>query len=289
MSEDKAAPLWPEDGRSAVERLQDIVEKGLPGPARERLEREIPAKEAELGPGHPETVMSLLELGNVLMAQGDLEGSVRLARKALKAALGEGGTGPGSHAAIAAATFLGETLTCSDRAVEAAGILKVALGEARGKLGVSHWDTLKAANALSMSLRETGRRQEAEVILSAALKDMKGRPGEGGHLPALTRANLAFLLLMRGDYAGAIKLLKTAYGGMSHQLGPFHPRTLAVGINLAGAMLESGEIEQSIALYKEILKGLGGSPPEMQMMVETTLHNLGWAEAMLGKGGGSVN
>jgi tetratricopeptide (TPR) repeat protein len=231
--------------------------------------------------------MALLELGSVVFNLGDAGGAVRVARWAGAAAAGGGGTGPESHAGVAAATFLGVALSEAGRPGEAAGILRRALEAARGSLGPRHPDTLNCVNILAVALRRTGLLSAGEAVMSEALEGLKGHPEERGRHAAQIRCNLAPLFGLRGDTGRAVGLLRSAYADLRRLRGPDNPHALTAGSYLAYALLESGEADQAVALYREILNGMSGFPPEGQAFVRATMENLARAEAAAGRGGGS--
>jgi tetratricopeptide (TPR) repeat protein len=288
-SKEGAGLPWPENGQSAADRLEAVISKGGFPEAKERLELEIRVKEVELGPGHPETVMALLELGNVLMCLDDAKGAARVAWRAVKAAGGKGGTGPGSHASIVANSFLGAALNSLGRPDEAERILKRAFEAAMGNLGPGHPDTLECANALAGELEDRGLASEGEAVLSDALEGVRGHPEDHGSQASKLRCNLAALLIGRGDMGGAEELLRPAHVDLTRLRGPYHPHTLFVANNLASVLLGLGEADQAVALYKEVLKGMSRFPPRNQSLILQAMDSLARAEAQAGKGGGGVN
>ncbi len=114
--------------------------------------------------------------------------------------------------------------------------------------------------ALSLGELDEARHAYQDIALPAARLHHTAREAL-----AIKQA-LAIVAIERGDFGGAIEILKDATEESRRLLGPDHPDTLASRNNLANAYREAGRLNDAIPLHEETLEArtriLGPNHPD---------------------------
>ena len=151
---------------------------------RKRRADELVGYRATLGDRHPDTLESIISLGVLLQAQGNLAAAEPLLREALagrRATLG--GTHPDTLESI---NNLGVLLLDQDDLAAAEPLLREALAGYRATLGDTHPDTLKSIISLGVLLQDQGDLAAAEPLLREALAGRRATLGDTHTLASIS-------------------------------------------------------------------------------------------------------
>jgi nephrocystin-3 len=205
-----------------------------------------------LGAEHPNTLTSILRLGNLLYSKGDYKGAEPLYRWALRGF--EKALGAEHPHTLMSVNNLGNLLKGRGDYEGAEPLLRQAL-EAREKiLGSEHADTLSSVQNLGALLHTRCDYEGAEPLLRRALAGVENARGADHPKTLEILNNLGLLLADKGDYAGAEELYRRARAGREKGLGPEHPDTL-VSINNEGILLkDKGDYEGAEPLFRRALE-----------------------------------
>ena len=83
-------------------------------------------------------------------------------------------------------------------------------------------------NACGITLRKQGRLDEAEAVLSRAIKAYEASQGEDHAATGIGLKAMADLRVDQGRLAEAEQLMERSLGILEQALGPEHPNTLAI-------------------------------------------------------------
>jgi len=288
---------------------------GLLGRATAPQERALAIRREELGVDHPDTLLSLDGLGDLLREQGrlgDAEPILRdvLARRrrllavddvslvtsvnnlgALLHAKGERAeaelllrealasrlrTLPSDHSTVLAGqNNLGVLLHAQNRLLEAEELLRAALAGQRRVFGDDDPLTLSAINNLSSLLKTLGRLEDAESLAREAIAGRRRVLGDD-HLETLTSVNnLGALLLFQERLDEAEPLLREALAGQRRHLGEAHPNTLSCLGNLAALYQYQGRAELAAPLLREGFEACRSVLGDTHQVTLVTGNNLG--------------
>ena len=168
------------------------------------------------------------------------------------------------------------------RDAEAAKLFARALKEIEGRRGRMNSDYAMQLNNLAALDLWAGRHRQAEPRIreAIAIYDAIGEPDTVR--VAVARNALAEVLLNRGEFAGAEKLLFAARATLERTLGP-HERTAVVINNLAVMRRRQGRKEEAVALFAEAAAMLAKVSGPRHPHTARALNNLAAAYADAGR------
>ncbi|KAJ5107100.1 Tetratricopeptide-like helical [Penicillium angulare] len=213
----------------------------------------LEARESDLGPGHPDTLVSVHALGMALTGQGSYEEANTTLRRALEGR--ERALGLDHLDTLASVRELGSLLERQGKYQEAEVMLRRALEGREKALGLSHPDTLSSVDYLASVLGRQGEYQEAAAMHQRTLKGYEEALGPD-HPETLTSASLlGFMLEQQGKYKEAEVIHRRALEGREKALGPGHPDTLT-GLSNVGSVLDQlGNYTDAEAIHRQTLEG----------------------------------
>ena len=256
-------------------------------------ERAVATRERVLGPDHPDTALSLNNLGELLWAQGHLGPARSLFERALdirervfgsdhphtaeclndlalllkdQGALGGARTlyeralairekvlGP-DHPLTALSLYnLGVLLRDQGEFIAARPLYQRALAIHERMLGPDHPHTAISINGLARLLHAQGELDAARPLLERALAIRERVLGPDHPDTAQSLNNMGALLRDQGELAGARPLLERALDIWDRVLGPDHPRTAFILNNLARLLHAHGELDAARPLLERAL------------------------------------
>jgi tetratricopeptide (TPR) repeat protein len=131
---------------------------------------------------------------------------------------------------------------------------------------------------LSRTLRDAGRRGEAEPLAREALAIRRTVFGDEHPETATSKSDLGLLLLGRGDLRGAEPLLRENAATTERLMGTNHPNTASAKASLASVMLASGDAVGAERLYREAVRVdrivFGADRPEYAQMLNSLAGSL---------------
>ena len=222
--------------------------------ARSLYERVLAIKEKALGPEHPDTAASLIDLADVLIDladvlrdQGDFVGARPLCERAL--GICERALGP-DHLKTA------DTLLALSRVLFAQGDFAACWPPVERALAIHEKalgpdiETLSVSSDLALVLRGEGELAGARSLYEQALAISEKALGPE-HPDTVMRLNsLADVLYDQGDLAGARPLYERALAISEKTLGPDHPSTALSLVRLASLLKDQGDLVGARPLYE---------------------------------------
>jgi nephrocystin-3 len=209
--------------------------------------------ELELGPGHPETLRSINDIGNLLSNNGKYDEAEVLIRRALEGF--EQSLGAEHPETLRSVNSLGILLSAKGDYDGAEANYRRTLATWENSLGSEHSTTLTGLNNLGNLLREKGDYEGAEPILRKALEG-RNRALGAEHFETLCSVhNLGILLICMGAYDKAEALLHEAVAGWERIFGAEHPDTLGGVKNLGILLIYKGDYERAEGLLRRALEG----------------------------------
>jgi tetratricopeptide (TPR) repeat protein len=160
--------------------------------AKPLFERALAIREELFGPEHPETVTSLLNLGNLLREQGDLSGARPYLERAL--AISEKALGPDDPDTATSLGNLGAVLRAQGDLASARTNYERSLAIREKALGPDHPDTAKSINNLAYVLKAQGDLVGARPYYERALTISEKALGASHPLTKIVAGNMVALL-----------------------------------------------------------------------------------------------
>ena len=222
-------------------------------------------REQAMGPDHPDTALSLNDLGVTILAQDRYDEAKPLFRRALK--IREAVLGPNHPDTATSLNNLAQALQHDQgRPEEAEPLFRRALEIREAVLGPDHPDTARTLKDLTRWLRARGRDAEAEQQIRRALEIRQEALDPDHPNTARTLSYRAQLLRDQGRPEEAEPLFRRALEIREAVLGPDHPDTATSLSNLAELLWDQGRPEEAEPLLRRALtireKALGPKHPD---------------------------
>jgi non-specific serine/threonine protein kinase/serine/threonine-protein kinase len=224
---------------------------GLYSRAESLLARSLEIRRRVLGSRNPDTLASMVVLGEAIRWQGRFPEAEKLLREALDGR--QRVLGPDHPATLASMNTLGLVLTDEHRYPEAEKLLRQAFEADRRIVGPSDAATLNTENSLALVLEEERRFSEAEKLYRDSADGYRRLFGPEHPSALRGYANLANCLDEEGRYAEAEKLNREVIEIKSRVLGPEHPHTLISKANLAQTLTHEGRYAEAEKLHRSTL------------------------------------
>ncbi len=150
-----------------------------------------------------------------------------------------------------------------------------------------HWPgsaaLASAAATLAELYREMGRFEEARAMLTQALAVADGAPGVSQTDIAAYLVNEGNLLRVTGDHAGAKERYERALTMLEAALGPEHPSVATALTNVAGLAAALGDRESAAPLFERAVAIYEASLPPDHEFLATGLNNLATHQLAMGE------
>lgn len=251
-----------------------IVHSSRPEDALAPARRALAIRQKALGPGHPDTAISLNNLGVVYGALGDL----KQARLYHQQALSIQEIAPGVQGADLAMTLsnLGIVLAEMGHPEAARPYLERALETRESFLGPEHAGTAQSLNNLGALLWDGGEQEIAVGLFERALTVLDKALGPWHPETLASLDNLVYIHQTLGDREAAITYLERFLKIREAMLGTRYPEVATHLNNLASLLFEKGELAAAQSHLERALgireTALGRQHPE----TATILNNLGF-------------
>ncbi len=248
--------------------------------ARSYYQKALAFNERTLGEAHPDTTVSLNNLGGLLTSTGDYRGARSYYEKALvirRKVLGS------DHPDTARSlNNMGHLLQEMEDYAGARPYYEQALAVRRKALGEEHSSTVISLNNMGGLLQAMGDYPGARSYYEQALAINQKVLGEEHPVTASSLNNLGGLLQAMGDYPAARSHFEQALAINCKVLGKEHPAS-ATSLNHLGKLLQAmgdysgarSSFEQSLAIRRKVL---GEEHPD----TASSLNNLGELELAMG-------
>jgi tetratricopeptide (TPR) repeat protein len=207
--------------------------------------------EKMLGPEHPETLLCLSNLADLLQYQGNLARARPLCERAL--AIRERVCGVDHPDTAESLNNLAHLLQAQGEPHRARPLYERALAICEKVHGP--WGEITAAclNNLGKLHRDLGDPTGAYPLFKRALAIREKAHGSEHPMTALSLNNLAFVLKDQGDLAGARPLFERALAIRQRVCGPEHPDTAQAFNNLAHLLQAQGDLAGARSLFERAL------------------------------------
>jgi tetratricopeptide (TPR) repeat protein/tRNA A-37 threonylcarbamoyl transferase component Bud32 len=204
-----------------------------------------------LGAEHPDTLLSMGNVGAYLSALGKMDEAQTYYREALeKSRRLLGDDNPQTLNCIA---NMGNLLVEKGQLTEAEPLLREALQGRRRLLGNEHADTLESIRDWATLLKAQGKLAEAETNYSEVLSKRRRVLGEDNPKTLTSINDLANLLQNQGKLDEATKYFREVTEKRRRILGEAHPATLSSMQDLGSLLDQSGHPAEAESLLREAL------------------------------------
>jgi eukaryotic-like serine/threonine-protein kinase len=234
-----------------------------------------------LGPGHPDTLVTLNNLALAYRRAGRTSEAIGLfeqVRDRQVAALGQ------SHSdTLETLNNLADTYRAAGRTSEAIRLHEQVRDQRTATLGPEHPSTLTSLNNLALAYESAGRTSEAIRLYEQARDQKIATLGPGHPRTLATLDNLAGAYRAAGRTSEAIRLHEQVRDQRTATLGPGHPDTLITLNNLALAYRRAGRTAEAIQLYEQVRDQKTATLGPEHPSTLTTLGNLAAAYQAAGR------
>ncbi|WP_298367705.1 tetratricopeptide repeat protein [Azospirillum sp.] len=213
------------------------------------LTEALAIREKALGPDHPDTALSLNNLGYLYRAQGKLADAAPLYTRAL--AIREKALGSDHPDTALSLNNLAYLYRAQGKLADAAPLYTRALAITEKAFGPDHPATALSLNNLAELYRAQGKLADAAPLHTRALAIREKALGPDHPDTASSLNNLAGLYRAQGKLDAAAPLYTRALAIREKALGPDHPTTRIILGNLAVLRQEQGRIEDAAALFAD--------------------------------------
>ncbi|MEQ8770040.1 MAG: serine/threonine-protein kinase [Phycisphaerales bacterium] len=248
-------------------------ELGLYESAIEPQERALTLRRAEFGPGHPLTLESVMQQGQLFRAMGELTRAEEQLRRAADGLLET--VGPANRETLNAMNSHALVLSSLGRLDEAEPIYRSVIEHCEDSFGPDDEGTLSTQNNLASLLHSQGKLDEAEQLYKLVLEKRTRLLGHDHALTLLVLNNLAFLYFELEQFDDAESMFLRALDGARQNSGSAHSETVACLANLGGLTWRTGAYERADQYWSEALSitstELGADHP----LTLDAHHNLG--------------
>jgi tetratricopeptide (TPR) repeat protein len=227
---------------------------GEPALAIAQIEKALQSRRRVLGPDHPDTLASEVDLGMAYHNAGRLSEAMPLLEANLKRRRSL--SGPVLPDTLVALNNLANVYRTTGHLDKALSLFQEALKGLEAEYGPHHAFTLGAMNNLAQTYRDADRLDDAIVLFEETLKRCKSKLDPDHPHTLGTMNNLGLAYREAGRYDAALKLFENAAGRAKVALGADSPDTLWAMGNLAAAFGDVGRHADSVRLFDEVLKGL---------------------------------
>jgi eukaryotic-like serine/threonine-protein kinase len=293
-----------------------LRELGLYDAAMPPQEQALEIRRSILGVEHPDTMISIREIGTVHQSRGEfseaepylreaLEVSKRLfgndhrqtslsrhrlgallrlrwqfaeAEQLFKEALGEilGRVDADHPESLSVKGSLALVLSEQQRYSEAAPYYQTVLDGSRRQLGDDHPNTMTAINNMAQFLQGQGRVDEAEPYYRESMERRRRVMGDEHPRTLDAIHNMGVHLRYLGRYEEAEQFLREAVSVKERLFGRDHWSTLTSMNSLAVLLVERGKLDEAETFYRHGLDALGRMLGPDHPQTLTSMHNLGF-------------
>jgi eukaryotic-like serine/threonine-protein kinase len=216
------------------------------------LQRTVALYRAKLGPDHPLTLSTMIELAEAYESSGRVDLALELLEKTVN--LMRTKLGPSHPETLTGMNILAIAYGNAGKRDAAFPLFHETLNLRKAKLGNDHPDTLASMSNLAAAYYAAGKPNLALPLFEESHRRMKVKLGDA-HPDTLTCTNnLAIAYASAGRPNQALPLFEETLKVMKQKFGADHPSTLASMNNLASAYLATGRPDLALPSCEEALK-----------------------------------
>jgi len=247
--------------------------------ARQLQQSALDTRLAVLGENDPHTIISMINLAEVLVQLGQWKEAETLLRRALDLAGASDNLNPRDR--LAAQYNLARVLRKLNQFDDADRYFRDAL-VAAAALGERDPATLAVMNSYGGCLREQNRLPEAEQMLSRAVQLRSEVLGQDHAATLSSLSNLAWVRNAMGKRDEALASYRALYESSIRALGPDDAKTLAFANNYAFCLMRAGQLEQAETIFRTVVQSAADAYPEKHINRALYAGNLGECLVKLG-------
>ncbi|PNP42208.1 hypothetical protein TGAMA5MH_05890 [Trichoderma gamsii] len=207
-----------------------------------------------LGKCHPNTLISMYNLGMMLRLSGKYKEAEKVSRHVLERS--EKLLGKDHLDTLDCMTGLATTLSKLEQHEEAANMYQHVLGMRQKLLGMDHPETLWSMDEFAIELAHLGKYEESEEIHRRTVQLMEIVHGKDSRYTIWGLKNLALVLRKLGNYEESKDINQQTVTQLENMFGKDHPHTLESMDNFAIALGDLGKYEESEEMHREAFKGM---------------------------------
>jgi serine/threonine protein kinase len=216
------------------------------------FEKARATRSANLGPDHPDTLMSMNNLAQGYQDAGKLDLALPLYKETLK--LWKTKLGPDHPYTLGTMNNLASGYREAGKLDLALPLMKESFKLFKAKLGPDHPETLNSMNTLATGYHVAGKLDLALPLMKETLELQRAKLGPDHSDTLTTMHNLAEGYLVAGELDLALPLMKESFKLFKAKLGPDHPSTLKSMGTLATGYHAAGKLDLALPLMEETLK-----------------------------------
>jgi serine/threonine protein kinase len=216
------------------------------------LDRSLALSRKELGPDHPDTLTSMIDLAWAYFTDGEPDLAVPLFEETLK--LRKAKLGLDHRDTLESMNMLALAYQDAGKLDLALPLFEETLKLRRATLGPRHLDSVVSMGNLARAYRLTGKPQLALTLMEETFKLMKAELGPDHPDTLTSMGELASAYEDDGKLDLALPLFDETLKLKKAKLGPEHPDTLITMNNLAKAYWHAKQFDKSIPIYECLLK-----------------------------------
>jgi serine/threonine protein kinase len=229
-----------------------LISLGEPGKAIGLLEKALATQQAQLGPDHPDTLISRNTLAAAYQAAGKRDLALPLLEGTLK--LRQAKLGPEHPHTLHSMNNLAVAYLEAGKRDLALPLFEETLKLMKAKVGPEHPETLRSMNNLAWAYQKSGKLDLALALYEETLKLRKAKLGPEHPETLQSMNNLAWAYKAARQLDKALPLFEETLKLQKARLGPEHPQTLTTMGNLATAYQAAGKLDLALPLFEETLK-----------------------------------
>jgi len=271
-------------GRAAMDIADVEFALGHTSAAKETYEHRLSEVRTLFGERHPRAATIQSKLAEVAVREGDYETAEKHALRALDILE----VGVGDHPALSSAlTALATVNTATDQLEDAIETARRCLELEKEHRPAGHPAILSAASRLAQAYGRNGQRETAIAVMKEALRHTEERVGPEHPLLVGPLGTLSGIYTTEGHSEG----LKTALRAktIAGALSPTHPGAITATMHVANAQFYNGDIEESVASYREAKRSLIANVGAEDILVADLSDSLANALAMQGEHDESIS
>lgn len=215
--------------------------------AEQQLREALAINESRLGLTHPETLVSLVQLGHTLSLQNKMDDAQRTWQEVAARAPRD------SNEKLRAGYHLAINELRQDKIAQGTERLEGNTAAWHAAFGLRHERTLAALSALGTGYKLMGRLAEAEAVYVEIAEPFESLFGSDHPHNIGQLSNLADLYVSMHRETDARPLYLRALKLSRRVNGDGHPNTARIGMNLANLWRTTGDLDAAEALYVEML------------------------------------
>jgi serine/threonine protein kinase/tetratricopeptide (TPR) repeat protein len=232
----------------------------------------VQAHQAELGPNHPDTLVSMNNLAVEQTKASNPREAIRIWEQILP--IQRSNPGPDHLDTLTTAANLGWAYFRGGDPRKASSLLEHVWDKRQVLLGSDHPDTLTSMLHLGIAYVRAGKNPKAIALLEQCVKLHRSRFGPNHLDTTHSMSTLAYAYLQSGRVPDAIELAEQVLVLQQTSLGPAHPDTLNTQHFLAWAYQRDGKRDRFLSLLEERLRLSRAKWGENHAHTLTCLHDL---------------